>query len=738
MIAKRQWPCIVLVLVMLTLSLPLSARAQGGRVGASEAFGPRADLSAQVQQSPPRYPVPTGSDPVGRFRYWSEILQAANALDHTPVMAGENRVFGEQVGPGKSSRAFAIVHIAMFEALNAILGGYRSYTGLTPAPAGASLDAAIAQAAHDALVGVYPSQVATFDTRLAEDLRQISDGQAKADGVQAGRRAAAMILALRANDGTRPGEARLGIDFIPSNLPGKWRQDPVSLNPLVVGATWGGVRPFVLRSSTQFPVRPVPSLTSAEYTTAFNEVKRLGGDGIVTPTERTPEQSVAGVYWGYDGVPGLGTPPRLYSQLALQLAAERGTPVLELGRLLALIHLAMADTGIAMWDDKFGYQFWRPVTGVREADVGTGPTGVGDGNPATIGDPTFTPLGAQASNLLAPNFTPPFPAYPSGHAGFGGATFQMLRNYFGTDAIPFTFVSDEFNGVTRDNQGNVRPRLPRTFASLSQAEEENGQSRIYLGVHWAFDKTEGISQGRRVADFVFTNALQPQARALVVPPTATPTPSSLPVAQAIALVQPTGVLGTPCASQVGQICQVSGATRGTGTVAANMSWRLAATVPAGVTPGTVPVAVISTTAGLQGFPCSAVGSAGTSVSCVGTTAANARQGSIVTVVFAPGVTATGTVNGTGPAGGSTQSGGPAVLIAPLLPPPPPIAVPPAPPPLVPPPMAPLLPPPLLAAAEPAPSLPGVPVVPEADSLPLLMVGLFGTFWMVQWRRRARR
>ena len=169
----------------------------------------------------------------------------------------------------------------------------------------------------------------------------------------------------------------------------------------------------------------------------------------------------------------------------------------------------MSDAGVASWESKYYYQFWRPVTGIRESDRGTGPTGRGDGNPLTDGDTTFSPLGAPASNLQGPNFTPPFPAYPSGHAVFGAALFQTLRNFYRTDDIPFTFTSDELNGVTLDNQGDPRPLLPRTFASLSQAEEENGQSRIYLGIHWAFDKTEGIAQGRRVARYVFNHALEP-------------------------------------------------------------------------------------------------------------------------------------------------------------------------------------------------------------------------------------
>jgi hypothetical protein len=169
----------------------------------------------------------------------------------------------------------------------------------------------------------------------------------------------------------------------------------------------------------------------------------------------------------------------------------------------------MADSGIAIWESKYHYQFWRPVTGIRESDAGTGPTGGGDGNAGTVGDPTFLPLGAPASNLTGPNFTPPFPAYPSGHAGFGGALFETLRRFYGRDDIAFTFTSDEYNGVTRDNQGNVRPLMPRSFSSLSEAENENGQSRIFLGIHWVFDKDEGITQGRKVADYVFDNAFVP-------------------------------------------------------------------------------------------------------------------------------------------------------------------------------------------------------------------------------------
>jgi hypothetical protein len=404
----------------------------------------------------------------------------------------------------------AIVHLAIFEAVNAIAGDYQSYTGLPHAPHSTSMDAAIAQAAHDTLVALFLSQQASCDAQLVEDLSQIPDGRAKAKGIALGQRAAAAALALRADDGSQHAEPRVGIEFLTGEEPGEWRQDPISLIPLALGAYWGGVTPFVMKSADQFRVPSPPALDSPEYAAAFEEAKRLGGDGVITPTERTPEQTEIGIYWGYDGTPSLCAPPRLYNQITMTIADQMGSDVVELARLLALVNTALADAAIAIWESKYYYEFWRPVTGIREADEGTGPTGAGDGNPATVGDPTFSPLGAPASNLAGPNFTPPFPAYPSGHAGFGGALFQTLRRFYGTDAIAFTFVSDEFNGVTQDNEGNVRPLLPRSFSSLSEAEEENGQSRIYLGIHWAFDKTEAIIQGRRVADYVFEHAFVPR------------------------------------------------------------------------------------------------------------------------------------------------------------------------------------------------------------------------------------
>ena len=440
---------------------------------------------------------------------WNRIAIDATGLDHTPVAPGENRVFGEQLGPGRSSRAMAIVHIAIFDAVNAILGGYQSYTGIESAPFPVSIRAAVAQAAHDTLVSLYPSQKASFDQELADDILRVTTDKQKSNGVALGKQIAAAILVSRVGDGAEIPELHLGVDYFTSNLPGLWRQDPISLIPVALGVHWGGCKPFVIKSTTQFEVPAPPALASARYATAYDEVKKFGGDGITTPTQRTPEQTFIGTFWAYDGTPSLCAPPRLYNQITVHIADQTKLRPTELARLLALVNVSMADAAMSIWESKYHYDFWRPITGIRESDHGTGPTGAGDANDATAGDPTFTPLGAPASNLNGPNFTPPFPAYPSGHAGFGGAIFEVLRRFYGTDNIGFTFVSDEFNGVTKDHDGNVRPYMPRSFSTLSQAEEENGQSRIYLGIHWHFDKTAGIAQGRRVADYVFNHAFRP-------------------------------------------------------------------------------------------------------------------------------------------------------------------------------------------------------------------------------------
>jgi hypothetical protein len=454
-------------------------------------------------EPPWRYAAPPGPNASARLAYWSEQAWRTIAIDHTPPPAGPSAYF-EQAGPTRSSRVLAIFHIAIYDALNAIHRRYPGYSASLPAFADSSADAAIAQAAHDTLVALYPHQAARLDAALSADLARLPGGRNKLNGIDIGRRAAAAILALRANDGSQRPEPIVGEDYPLFTEPGKWRPDPVSGIQIAFGAWWGYVKPFVLPSVTAFRPPPPPSLSSDAYTRAFNEVRQLGGSGPAT--RRTDEQTRIGIYWGYDSSAWLGTPLNMYNQIAVQIIRMRTTDPLEQARALALLNVGLADSVIVGWEAKYYYRFWRPVHGIREASPGTGPTGQGDGNPDTLADPNWTPLGAPASNLVGPDFTPPFPAYPSGHAVTGGVTFQTLRKLYG-DRVPFTFLSDEWNGVTRDNDGWIRPRWPRSYSSFSQVEAEAGQSRIYLGVHWQFDKTAGLALGHQVVDYVFRRGL---------------------------------------------------------------------------------------------------------------------------------------------------------------------------------------------------------------------------------------
>jgi membrane-associated phospholipid phosphatase len=257
------------------------------------------------------------------------------------------------------------------------------------------------------------------------------------------------------------------------------------------------VTPFVLVSARGTATPPF-ALDSADYRADFTDVKAKGADGVSAPTTRTNNQTITGGFWGYDGAAKLGTPPRLFNQIVMAIAADRGISrqPAELSRLLALANVAMADAAISAWETKYFYNVWRPGNAIRE-------TAAADG-----GNPSWVPLGAYASNSTNPNFTPPFPAYPSGHATFGGAVFEVLRGVFGDGS--FTMASDEYNGVTTDSTGHVRPVVTRTYASFADAEAENARSRIYLGVHWQNDGVSGIAMGNQVGDEVLNNLFLPR------------------------------------------------------------------------------------------------------------------------------------------------------------------------------------------------------------------------------------
>ena len=230
---------------MVFLCLVVSAFAGGSTDGVREALGPLYKAAPYLCASPRRGPR-KGLDSVRR---WNEIAINASGLDHTPAGPGESRVFGEQFGPCRSSRALAIVHIAMFDTVISVVGGYESYSGVRAPSGPLSMQAAISEAAHDTLAALYPSQEASFDARLAENLDGIHNEKAEAKGIDLGKRAAAAILALRAHDGSQHSEPFVGIDYLTCDLPGMWRQDPISRIPLALGGHWGECAPFVLQAS---------------------------------------------------------------------------------------------------------------------------------------------------------------------------------------------------------------------------------------------------------------------------------------------------------------------------------------------------------------------------------------------------------------------------------------------------------------------------------------------------------
>jgi membrane-associated phospholipid phosphatase len=443
----------------------------------------RAALALEIPTSAPRVPVNLSD----RVLMWHEISLDSNALDYVPPLAS-GTPYHVQFGPHRSSRAMAVVQLAVFEVVNSAHAKFVSYTGFTPAQTSWSVDAAVAQAAHDALVDLYPPQTDRLNALLLSDLGSIPGdaGRVKA-GRAVGSAAFASVLAKLRNDNTNLPEPSIPQDYQPSHAIGVWDVDPISQLMVALGGNWAKVTPFTFTDQSAYRAAPPPPVGSAVYMAEFAATKSLGGDPRQgSPTVRSDEQTFMGKFWSYDGTPGLCAPPRLYNQMARQLILARGmVQAIDVARFLAIINVGMADAAVSAWEAKYYYKFWRPVTAIRET-------------PAPDGNPNWYPLGAQATNTAGPNITPPFPAYPSGHATLGGALFEILRSYI-PDATTFTFVSDEFNGRNRDVYGYVRPKRPATFTSLSDAEVSNGQSRIYIGVHWQADADAGITQGHRVA-----------------------------------------------------------------------------------------------------------------------------------------------------------------------------------------------------------------------------------------------
>ena len=441
-------------------------------------------------------------------------LVAADFSDaHTPT----------QGGPTRTSRALAMIHLAIHDAYAILTGKLKAKLKSPPAkPTGIpSNDENTALAMGSATFALcrelYPDELPRINAAAA-DYRQVfaPTAPARTPADDFGEAVAAAWILERTDDGSNA-----SAKYVPTNEPGGHRPDPHHPNQGYLGASWGKVRPFFLKSVVQdAPLGPPPPLSSVRYAKSFDQVAALGRDDTPLKGEKFREQAVIGIFWGYDGSNKLGTPPRLYNQVVRAIVEKaaldgKALTVEQNVILFASINAAMADAGIAAWHWKYTYSLWRPVLGIREADKGWGPSGKGDGNKfrKEKGNPFWCPLGAPKTNSdvrggISPeteNFTPNFPAYPSGHSTFGTACFEVVAAFFGKKPsdIKASFVSDEFNGINADHRGIIRPRMVRTF-SLKEAIEENQISRIFLGVHWDFDATGGNDVGSAVARQIST------------------------------------------------------------------------------------------------------------------------------------------------------------------------------------------------------------------------------------------
>ena len=415
--------------------------------------------------------------------YWNAVALEANRQDHS-------KDAGEQGGPVMSARALALVHLAIYDAYFSIAGGNPSYSGIV-APVGLAVNIALGAAAHDALTALYPSQQPLFDERLANYGAQFGvDVSPMTPSFKYGKAVALTVLRMRATDIT--GNSA----YIPNNQPGSHRVDPANPTQGFYGAAFGANRPFATSINTH-QILPYPLLGSAGYNTALHQVLQKGGAPGQAGLTRTATETMQGIFWAYDGANQIGTPPRLYNQIIAQIAIKKKKSVAQNVELFARINVAMADAGIFAWREKYRYELWRPVLGIREHDLfcGPNPNKPGGNTLAANSNPFWLPLGAPKTNTNKPSFTPNFPSYPSGHATFGAAAFQTARFFFGVsvadkrlpDTITFDFISDELNGKSTDSSGVVRTEFNHHFPSLWDAIHENALSRVFLGVHWEFD-----------------------------------------------------------------------------------------------------------------------------------------------------------------------------------------------------------------------------------------------------------
>lgn len=395
--------------------------------------------------------------------------QFTNQLSGNPVIEWNgvmlNAVRTANSAPPLASRNMAMVHAAIYDAVNSIGKKYSPYQVNIDAPAGTSAEAATAAAAHRVLVSVYPAQAATFNEVYASSLAKIPDGQAKEEGIALGQQVADQIISLRNTDGI----AKV-VEYNPSSNLGSWVPTPPALaTPLA--PQWGEVTPFAMTSGSQFRPPGPPALDSAKYAEEVNYVQEIGKSDSLT---RTPDQTVIAKFWANGA--GTFTPPGHWNQIAEETATLTGQSLEDSARLFALLNIALADAAISCWDAKYEYNLWRPLTAIRQADT--------DNNPNTTADPLWTPLLT----------TPPFPEYTSGHSTFSGAADPVMSAVFGSD---YGFA----------DRGDPSVNTLRTYENFSEAADESGISRIYGGIHFMSANVNGLSAGRNLGNYVLQNFL---------------------------------------------------------------------------------------------------------------------------------------------------------------------------------------------------------------------------------------
>jgi hypothetical protein len=375
--------------------------------------------------------------------------------------------------PLYESHMYAMAHVAIHDALNAIDRRYRPYAFFGHASRRASTDAAVATAARDVLVPLLGqisavAAIASVEADHEAALDAIPDGPAKRKGVDVGARAAAAILALRADDGSDTPLQDFG--YPQGDEPGEYLFTPGT--PFAFAPGWGNVTPFVLEESSQFRADAPYLVTDAAYTADFEEVKRLGGDDITTPSERTVEETEIALFW-------VESSPLGWNRIARIVAADEGLDLWQQARLFGLLNMALADGYVGSFETKYLHNFWRPVTAIQMAD--------NDGNPDTDVDATWTPLRG----------TPPVPEHDSAHSVEGGAAAQVFQRFFGTDLISFETCSLTLPAGSTCNDASA---VTRSFTSFSQAAEENALSCILVGFHFRNAVEQGIEHGRLIGD----------------------------------------------------------------------------------------------------------------------------------------------------------------------------------------------------------------------------------------------